>query len=174
MVMSQSHPNPDWFQGYDFLALLVTVLALELTRLVSSRSPRLSPRRVGLISACEFLLVAGIMFEAAAIQSDLHPDDYSFVDNLSEPFRKPVERQLAAMPGEHLVLVRYSKDHNSGEEYVYNEADIDHAKTVWAREIPGMDLRPLLSYFRNRDVWLYEPDVDDGSVSPYSPPDSAR
>ena len=62
--------------------------------------------------------------------------------------RKPVETQLASLPGEHLVLVLYSKDHNSGEEYVYNEADIDHAKTVWAREIPGMDLGPLLTYFR--------------------------
>jgi hypothetical protein len=64
--------------------------------------------------------------------------------------------------------VRYSKDHNSGEEYVYNEADIDHAKTVWAREIPGMDLSPLFNYFRNRDVWIYEPDEDDSAVRPYS------
>jgi hypothetical protein len=38
---------------------------------------------------------------------------------------------------------------------------------VWAREIPGMDLSPLLGYFRNRDVWIYEPDSDDESVSPY-------
>jgi hypothetical protein len=63
--------------------------------------------------------------------------------------------------------VRYSKDHNSGEEYVYNAADIDHAKIVWAREIPGRDLGPLLNYFSNRDVWLYQPDEDDGSVTPY-------
>jgi hypothetical protein len=91
------------------------------------------------------------------------------VDDLNEPFRKPIERRLAGVPGQHLVLVRYSKDHNSGEEYVYNDADIDHAKTVWAREIPKMDLSPLLSYFRNRDVWVFEPDEDDESVSPYSP-----
>jgi hypothetical protein len=91
------------------------------------------------------------------------------VDDLNEPFRKPVEMQLAALPGEHLVLVRYSKDHNSGEEYVYNEADIDHAKTVWAREIPGTDLGPLFQYFRNRDVWVYEPDEDDAVVTRYSP-----
>jgi hypothetical protein len=77
--------------------------------------------------------------------------------------------QLAALPGEHLVLVRYSKDHNSGEEYVYNDADIDLAKTVWAREIPGKDLAPLFNYFRNRDVWVYEPDEDDGTVTHYVP-----
>jgi hypothetical protein len=93
---------------------------------------------------------------------------------VNEPFRKPVEAQLAALPGEHLVLVRYSNDHNSGEEYVYNEADIDHAKTVWAREIPGMALGPLVKYFKNRDVWLYEPDEDDGTVIPYSPQTAER
>jgi len=96
------------------------------------------------------------------------------VDDLSEPFRGPVEKQLAALPGEHLVLVRYSRDHNPGEEYVYNDADIDHAKTVWAREIQGMDLGPLFNYFRNRDVWLYEPDEDDGTVTPYSPQNGAH
>ena len=91
------------------------------------------------------------------------------MDDLAEPFRRPVEQQLAALPGQHLVLVRYSKDHNSGEEYVYNDADIDHAKTVWAREIPGVDVSPLLAYFRNRDVWLFEPDEDDRERFPYSP-----
>jgi hypothetical protein len=89
------------------------------------------------------------------------------VDNLNEQFRRPVELQLAKLPGEHLVVVRYSQKHISGEEYVYNEADIDHAKTVWAREIPGLDIHPLLNYFRNRDVWIFEPDEDDSEVSPY-------
>jgi hypothetical protein len=104
------------------------------------------------------------------MQRNLYADAFPYVDDLNEPFRKPVEKQLATLPGEHLVLVRYSKDHNSGEEYVYNQADIDHSETVWAREIPGMDLGPLLNYFRNRDVWLYEPDEDDSIVQPYDEP----
>ena len=107
------------------------------------------------------------------IERNLHPDDYPIVDDLAEPFRKPVEQRLAALPGEHLVLVRYSKDHNSGEEYVYNGANIDEEKTVWAREVPGIDMAPLLTYFRNRDVWLFEPDVDNETVSPYARPKSA-
>jgi hypothetical protein len=116
----------------------------------------------------EFLLIVCIALQFCEMQRNLYADAFPFVDDVNEPFRKPVEQKLDALPGEHLVLVRYSKDHNSGEEYVYNEADIDHAKIVWAREIPGVDLKPLLTYFRNRDVWVYEPDVDDSAVRPYS------
>ncbi len=58
----------------------------------------------------------------------------------------------------HLVIVRYTTWHNALQEWVYDRADIDDAKTVWAREIPGVSMQPLLDYFRGRDVWLVEPD----------------
>jgi hypothetical protein len=166
--LSGSHPLLEWFHRHNAIALATMISALVMLRLGSSL-PRIPASRNLLISFCELLLVAGIMLQVAAIHGNLYPDNYPFMADVREPFRKPVEQRLAAMPGQHLVLVRYSKDHNSGEEYVYNGADIDHAKTVWAREIPGMDLSPLLSYFRNRDVWVYEPDLDDESVLPYLP-----
>jgi hypothetical protein len=166
--ISQSNVFSDWFHRHALFSLIVTVVALGSVRLISSLALKVPAQRSRVISFCEFILFAGIAVQAAAIQGNLYPDDYPFVDDLAESFRRPIEQQLNAMPGEHLVLVRYSKDHNPGEEYVYNDADIDHAKTVWAREIPGRDLGPLLNYFRNRDVWVYEPDVDDESVSPYS------
>jgi hypothetical protein len=167
-VMSESHPLLDWFHQYPSRLLIATGFAIVAVRVGSLYATRLPARRSWLIGWCELLLVVGILLETAIIQRDIYPPNYPFVNHLAEPFREPVERQLAAMPGEHLVLVRYSKDHISGKEYVYNDADIDHAKTVWAREIPGMDLSPLFSYFRNRDVWVFEPDVDDQSVSHYS------
>ena len=169
MVMPQPHPIVTWLHQRAAVMMVVAAGVLLAARLASSRAARPRQSRSPLIGACELLLVGGIMLQAAVAQMELYPDNYAFVDDLSEPFRKPVEQQLAALPGKHLVLVRYSKDHNSGEEYVYNDADIDDAKTVWAREIPGMDLTPLLSYFRNRDVWVFQPDVDDESVAPYSP-----
>jgi hypothetical protein len=74
--------------------------------------------------------------------------------------------ELSAMPGEHLAIVRYGAMIDSGE-WVYNAADIDHAKVVWAREIPGVDLAPLLSYFPQRHVWLVEPDANPPSMTPF-------
>ena len=167
-VVSTSKSLFVWFDRHSMIVLAVAVVGVVILRLGFLRTASLA-RQSWAISACEFVLLVFVMVQACMIERNLHPDDYPFVDDLNEPFRKPVEQRLAAMPGEHLVLVRYSKDHNSGEEYVYNDADIDHAKTVWAREIPGMDLTPLLRYFRSRDVWLFEPDEDNGSVSPYSP-----
>jgi hypothetical protein len=171
-ILSESNSLFDWFLRRLVIVLAAAVFGLVILRLKFLRNASLA-RRSWAISACEFVLLFFIMVQACMIERNLHPDDYPFVDDLNEPFRKPVEQLLAAMPGQHLVLVRYSKDHNSGEEYVYNDADIDHAKTVWAREIPGMDLSPLLSYFRNRDAWLFEPDEDNESVSPYLPPITA-
>jgi hypothetical protein len=87
--------------------------------------------------------------------------------------RTAIEQRFDKLPGEHLVLVRYSPKHNIHEEYVYNDADIDRSKTVWAREIPGLDIEPLLAYFRNRDVWVLEPDEKPVRMYPYSPGNSA-
>lgn len=96
--------------------------------------------------------------------------DYPFdTGQGDDPFRRPIEQQLDAMPGEHLVLVRYGDCHDAGEEYVYNDADIDHARIVWARDVPGQSVAPLLNYFRNRDVWVFEPD-DDRKLYRYTPP----
>jgi len=167
-IVSQPSASFEWLHRHTVLLLAVTLLALVLLRVGSGRAVREAARPAWLVASLEFLLVIAIVLQICEMQRNLYADAFPYVDDLNEPFRKPVETQLAALPGEHLVLVRYSKDHNSGEEYVYNDADIDHSKTVWAREIPGMDLGPLFSYFRNRDVWVFEPDEDDESVSPYS------
>jgi hypothetical protein len=169
-VISRPGALFEWSHRHSALALAVPLLALLLLRVGLSLARRpVAPWRAGLSAGCELLLIIAVVLQICEMQRNLYADAFPYVDDLTEPFRKPIETQLAALPGEHLVLVRYSKDHNSGEEYVYNDAEIDHAKTVWAREIPGIDLSPLLSYFRNRDVWLYEPDEDDPAVNPYEP-----
>ena len=68
----------------------------------------------------------------------------------------------------HLVMVRHRADHPV-HHWVYNEADIDGAKVVWAREMDAAQNRKLLEYFRDRRVWLLDADVESPSLVPYSP-----
>jgi hypothetical protein len=86
------------------------------------------------------------------------------------PERANLVKHLDAMPNMQLVIVRYSPDHFPFVEFVYNAADVDHAKTVWAREIPGVDMNPLFEYFRGRTVWLLEADRQPLQLRPYEPP----
>jgi hypothetical protein len=83
--------------------------------------------------------------------------------------RAQFQSQLEAMSGPQLVLVRYATQHDLNEEWVFNKADIDHSKVVWAREIPGQDLRPLLNYFHDRRLWLLQPDAHPTQLQEYTP-----
>jgi hypothetical protein len=158
-----------WFDGHRLLLLTATLIAIGLVRLFSMRPTSPSGRHWAALSCFELVLLTLAMVQIAAAQGGFHPDDYPFDDDWDESSRAPTERYLAAMPGEHLVLVRYAPEHIVHNEYVYNEADIDHAKIVWARGIPSRDLSALLAYFRNRRVWVLEPDEDPARIYPYAP-----
>jgi hypothetical protein len=70
-------------------------------------------------------------------------------------------------PGKHLILVRYGPNHVVDNEYVYNPADIDSAKTVWAQDMGRERNQELLDYYQDRDVWLLQPEVPPAKPVPY-------
>lgn len=75
---------------------------------------------------------------------------------------------LEDLPGQHLALVRYAKDHIPEHDWVYNAANIDAAKVVWAWDMGEPSNSELLQYYKNRRMWLVEPDVFPPRLSPYS------
>jgi hypothetical protein len=81
--------------------------------------------------------------------------------------RERVHETFERQPGRQLVLVRYSDKHNPLDEWVYNPADIADAKVVWAREMDSADNRELIEYYRDRTVWLVQPDSLPAIVSPW-------
>lgn len=81
--------------------------------------------------------------------------------------RANILRQLEQLPGEQLVIVRYGNHHNLDAEWVYNNADIDHAKIVWARDMGAERNHELLQYFRDRKIWLVEGDSPAPQAHPY-------
>jgi hypothetical protein len=81
--------------------------------------------------------------------------------------RPIVTQQLLKIPGRHLVIVRYGPHHVLGEEWVYNGPDIDAEPIVWTRDLGDRENEEILSYYRDRHVWLLEADSDPAAVTSY-------
>jgi hypothetical protein len=84
--------------------------------------------------------------------------------------RAHILKQLAKHEGRHLIIVSYGPNHNIHREWVYNKADIDSAKLVWARDMDEAKNRELVNYFNDRHVWWLEADSTDSipKLRPYS------
>jgi hypothetical protein len=85
--------------------------------------------------------------------------------------RARIAKELSQMPGPQLVIVRYLKPphHDLSVEWDYNDADIDRAKVVWVREVPGQALQPVFDYFKSRNVWLVQADLSTPELERYTP-----
>jgi hypothetical protein len=81
--------------------------------------------------------------------------------------RAKIQSTLEQLPGRHLILVRYAARHDPGEEWVYNSADIDGSKVIWARDIDLVHNSELIRYYKDRQVWLVEPDTTPATLSAY-------
>jgi hypothetical protein len=83
--------------------------------------------------------------------------------------RAAISAQLRDMGGEHVIIVRYGEKHNPHQEWVYNHADLDGSKVVWARAMnPTKDVE-LLSYFADRQAWLLEPELQQLQMLDHHP-----
>jgi len=95
----------------------------------------------------------------------------------TEPLGLPranVLQELEKRPRQQLAIVRYSSRHVVYDDWVYNAADIDGSKVVWAREMDPASNLDLLRYFKDRKAWLVEPDFNPPKVTPYPQPEPQK
>lgn len=167
--------------------VLVFLIATAAVRDISSRFP---PGKTGL-AACALLLciaifdvgriidptsricphvdlaaqAAGRDPGVAAISSGWSPRVGARLIWSHAPFigeRDQVLTFLQKQPGRLLVLVRYGPHHIVHYEWVYNDANIDQSRIVWAHAMPGGRDDELLRYYPDRRVWILD---DDGKIT---------
>jgi hypothetical protein len=83
--------------------------------------------------------------------------------------RIEINRQISQWPGRLLVFVRYWPSHIFQDEWVYNGADIDGQRVVWARDLGADEDQILIRYYGNRKPLLLEPDARPPQLSAYAP-----
>jgi hypothetical protein len=81
--------------------------------------------------------------------------------------RSGILAQLQSYTGGQLVIVQYAPNHLIHDEWVYNDADIDAAKVVWARDMGTSENEELIRYFKDRRVWLLKADGGPAKLLPY-------
>lgn len=86
------------------------------------------------------------------------PFNWSTYENRLEQ-RAEVQSFLEKQPGKQLAIVRYGPRHNVLDAWVWNLADIDAQKVVWARELKPEWTAKLVQYYAGRKIWLVEPDT---------------
>jgi hypothetical protein len=117
-------------------------------------------------SICVTMLVVRVL--AGPLGLDILSTPFNWSTSAFGNFRRAeLLADLRERPNASLVIVRYGPLHDAYDEWVYNEADIDRAKVVWARDM-GAENERLLSYFKGRDTYVLDPDVDPPLLLRYS------
>jgi hypothetical protein len=151
------------------LFLLVGVTGLETIARLKVRGQPVGWEAAALL----FLLCLGqfLFWYGAHLVDDPTLVQYATWDGLNHgnPARRiAVARELDGIPGKLLVFVRYGPRHFFQDEWVYNRADIDGARVVWARDLGPQENEKLLRYFPDRTALLLEPDERPPSLGTYA------
>lgn len=139
--------------------ILLTILAagMRQTYLWLLRRSPVRALRFAAVLPVVVMLVAGMKGSAETLDIPL-----SYWERSAEWHRDPrasLAQWLREQPGKQLVIVRYGARHNADQEWVYNGADIDGSKVVWAREMTRAADAELIRYFHDREIWLLQADV---------------
>jgi hypothetical protein len=124
------------------------------------------PAGRALVRAIPVLACAMILLRVAAAAIDVQIEPAWPRGNLD---RATILRQFAALPGRQVVIVRYGPHHSLNAEWVYNDADIDASKVVWARDMGQSANEELMQYFWDRKIWIVEGDSPAPRPLPYPP-----
>jgi hypothetical protein len=134
-------------------AMVVTCATVGLRTLWRSR-PATRGIALGGMLALAFTLPAGFL---PAIQNTAP------VFGLT---REATILQIRKIPGRHLVLVEYTPNSNPFCDWVFNTADIDSQRIIWATSLGEEQDAALIAKYPERNLWVYDADAWGWKVRP--------
>ena len=160
-----------WFIGCIFLAglvvetwglphytapatALVFLILMQCMRHLRLFTWRARPLGLACVRAVSVIYIGTVVLRVALAVAHIHLEHEWQHGDME---RESIVQQLKAVPGQHVVLVSYSPDFDLDREWVYNRADIDGSKIVWARDMGPEKNRELLAYYRGRQFWMVHP-----------------
>jgi hypothetical protein len=72
-----------------------------------------------------------------------------------------------------VIFVMNGQDQDPELDWVHNDADIEAARVVWARDM-GAANAALLRHFGARTAWMLRPDDPSPELTPYPMPVAVR
>jgi hypothetical protein len=153
--------RPDYFSPATCALYLVLVQGM---RHLSHWAPARRPPGRELVRAIPVLACAMILLRLTAAAVHVQIELAWPRGNLE---RAALLRQLQHLPRRQLVIVVYAPQHNFDRDWVYNDADIDAAKVLWARDMGDQQNQELLQFFHGRQAWLIHADDVPSKLEPY-------
>jgi hypothetical protein len=155
------------------MTCLILILVLSAMRQVRKWQWHGKPVGVFVTRAVPLICILMLVLRGAASVLHLSPGaNQLWTAYNAKPVKSPrigIEHELQSRPGDQLAVVRYNSSATSSPQpgWVYNRANIEQAKVVWAWDMGPAENRELIDYFRNRQVWLVEANEEPPRVSPY-------
>jgi hypothetical protein len=130
---------------------LVFLILMQCMRHLSLFRWRARPVGLAFVRAVAVIYIGAVVLRVVLAVVHIHPEHEWLRGDME---RESIVQQLKVLPGQHLVLVSYSSDFDLDREWVYNLADIDSSKIVWARDMGPEKNRELLAYYHGRQFWM--------------------
>lgn len=154
-----------WFLPHYFApaAALLYLILMQCMRHLRWFQWRDRPVGLAFVRAVAVVYVGTVALRIGLAVTHVHPEKEWQHGDMG---RAAIVKELEALPGKDVVLVKYAPDFDLDREWVFNQADIDGSKIVWARDMGPEKNRELLDYYRGRKFWEVEAD-GSARLDPY-------
>ncbi len=150
-----------------FLACLLLLLFQSFSSLFR-RSDWLGRGRNALVAVCVVFAFGYFVYWKQTVLHKLSQETYA------QRQRRSIAQQLERLPGRQLVFVDYSPDYSIHDEWVYNPADLQEAKVIFAHDLSTERDQTLLAEYPGRQALRLTVSPAEASLAPLTAPVNAK